>query len=312
METRIEFVNINKIYPNKLNPRKNIEKNTEDMQKRILKHGWETLITVYEKGNKRIIISGHRRWYAAKRLAMVEIPVFVIRAPKSESEELEMLAAAQSGQIDWTAYEWAKYTFNLYYAKSGDEKKTKKELADKFGVNQRLIHKRIQVFEFFPHPLIEDNLKKGILSISILSEVANWIIHLTNERPEILEEMKKDVIIKKMVKKAENKCFSSSLLRVDNFYKVASIKSIKKFINDSKLSLKEAYKKETGVELKTKGSNGSKLMQNVKTIEERYDDVSRIEVETSEQASHLLSRLEKIDNLLKDKLSETEKILHLV
>jgi len=310
MEERMyyELVPIKLIEPNSLNPRKDYTKNTKEIQDRIKEHGWETAITCYQHNGKYVILSGHRRWHAGAELGETQIPVFVVPRPETEIEELERLASSQGGQIDWSAYEWARYTFDLWNLKGGSQGCSYKELAMKLGVSERLIYKRLHVFRYYKHTEIETQLKESTLTISILSEAAHWIDKVVKKHPSIVDEINLSSIKSAMILKAERKCFSSVHLRVDKFYEVASLKEITNFILDNKLTLKKAYELSVGEEVATGKSQGSKLRQTINMLQQRQDEIYQIDAENVKDAKELLDMLDDLEIQLNSKLEEVNAV----
>ncbi len=87
---RIRMVAITQIFPDPNQPRKNIDVNSEEIKEladSIKEHGFINFITVAEKENGYKIITGERRFIAAKVTGLEEIPVMVIG---KEMEPLEM------------------------------------------------------------------------------------------------------------------------------------------------------------------------------------------------------------------------------
>lgn len=146
IQARMEWVNIDRVLPNPANPRKDYSVKSKEMQRIIKSKGWQEGITCYQKGEYYIILSGHRRWYAAKQLGIKEVPLFIVRAPETVAEELDRLGSVQGGQVDWSPYELAKYTFDLW-------EKTNKisyaMLAKKLGITKNITVARIRVYQYY-------------------------------------------------------------------------------------------------------------------------------------------------------------------
>lgn len=68
---RVEMVNISDIKPYKRNPRKN-ENAVDKVAESIKQFGWQQPIVVDKDG---VIIVGHTRYKAAKKLGFTEVPV---------------------------------------------------------------------------------------------------------------------------------------------------------------------------------------------------------------------------------------------
>lgn len=171
MEARLEWIDIDRILPNPLNPRKDHSIKYEVMQAVIESKGWEEGITCYLNGQYYTILSGHRRWYAAKRNGTQQIPVFIVDAPKNDAEELDRLGSVQGGQVDWNPYELAKYTYDIW----NNNDISYSDLAKKLGVTEGMISARIRVYLFYPRSEIEDKLQNGMYSLTMLDYIYTWI-----------------------------------------------------------------------------------------------------------------------------------------
>lgn len=295
----LENVPIEDIVPNPLNPRQDYSVETEKMQAIIKERGWETGISCYIKDGKYVILSGHRRWYAATQLQEKTIPVFVVPAPRTKLEELERLGSSQSGKVDWTPYEWAKYAFDLWTMKN---RPTYREIALKMGSSESIAAARIKVFRYYPHQEIEKDLETGKLTITILSDVMEWIEKLKKLHPEVIEELSVDLIRGNMVKKAANKRFSSLEVRVDKFIEHAEPKDIINFIRNTRLKLKEAYSLLKNGEIKTEGS---KIKQTVSAMERRTKEIHSMDAEKPKDAERLYYELE---SLLEDVINKRNEV----
>ena len=70
---KVQEMNIDEVKPYENNPRVN-DKSVDDVAKSIKEFGWQQPIVV-DKDN--VIIVGHTRWKAAKKLGMKKVPVVV-------------------------------------------------------------------------------------------------------------------------------------------------------------------------------------------------------------------------------------------
>ncbi len=235
--SKIVFVNIKEIFPNPLNPREDSSMKTEEMQRIIKDKGWESPITCYQKDSKYIILSGHRRWYAAKKLSQKQIPVFLVKAPSSPEEELERLGSVQGGKTDWSVYEWAKYTYEMWiYWKECSFR----ELAQKINKSSGFVATRVKIFRYFPHNEIEEKLINGVYSISVLHYLIGWLESLTRLKPEIVNDLTLDLIRKTMLSKIEKQLVTILDLKSDSFIRVANYENIKEFLIQPTKKLSDA------------------------------------------------------------------------
>lgn len=295
---QLENVSINEIVPNPLNPRQDYSIETKKMQEIIKKRGWETGITCYIKDGKYVILSGHRRWYAATQLKEASVPVFVVQAPRTAQEELERLGSSQGGKVDWSPYEWAKYTFDLWIMKG---KPTYRELALRMGASDSITSARVRVFRYYPHQEIEAKLEEGTLTITILSEIIDWIEKLKKQQPKVIDELGVDVIRANMVRKAGNKRFSGLQLRTDKFIELAEPEQIIEFVRNTRMKLKDAY------DLIDDGENTvekSKVRKVVNAVERRTREVNNMDAKKPEDARRLYFELEELLEKVLNKKNE--------
>ena len=73
MELKIEYLPVGKLKPYEKNTRKHQEKDITEIEKSITKYGFDDPIGIW--GEQNIIVEGHGRLIAAKRLGMAEVPV---------------------------------------------------------------------------------------------------------------------------------------------------------------------------------------------------------------------------------------------
>ncbi|GHU43493.1 chromosome partitioning protein ParB [Clostridia bacterium] len=75
-----QFVDIAKVEPNKEQPRKHFEEDSIlELSESIKKHGILQPLLVQDKGEYYEIISGERRWRAAKKASLSKVPVIILK-----------------------------------------------------------------------------------------------------------------------------------------------------------------------------------------------------------------------------------------
>lgn len=232
----VKWVPIDMVVPNPLNPRRNDAIKTEEMQEILRRRGWEEPITVYKKAKSYVILAGHRRRYAAKEAGMKEIPVYVVDAPENHQEEIERIASLQRGRVDWTPYEWAKFTYERWIAWG---KPAFSAFAKVMHMDASRIKEYITVFEYYPRIEVEHKLENGSLNITNLAASANFIDKLEMYQPKIIEDMSKDLIRQTMVGKIERGLVGHRDFR-GNFLEVGSKEDIVAFLTSSTMTLREA------------------------------------------------------------------------
>lgn len=153
-------VDINKITPNKDQPRKSFDESSlDELAESIKGIGVIQPITVKRKDEFYVIIAGERRWRAARRAGISEIPV-IIKDDITDLEALEIALIENIQREDLNPLEEA-----LTYKKFADEFNLNQEaIADKVGKSRaavansiRLLNldKRVQTF------LVENRLSSG-------------------------------------------------------------------------------------------------------------------------------------------------------
>lgn len=289
-QAKLEWKDIDLILPNPKNPRKDHSINTEEMQEIITSKGWEEGITCYPQGQYFVILSGHRRWYAAKKMGMREIPVFIVAPPENNAEELDRLGSVQGGQVDWNPYEWAKYTFDMW--KKLDHI-SYLDLAKKLNVSSGIIAARIRVYSYYPRVNIEDKLANGMYSITMLDYIYSWIKKLKKHHTELVNSLSEEFITQQLLKKYENKCFSSKIVSDNIFVTQASSNEVKDFLTDINKKLVDCQ-----IEiLKRNQSKNKDLLHNRLEIAATSDEIIKIKCRTEKETIVILAEL---DHLLKE------------
>ncbi|CAM3605935.1 MULTISPECIES: ParB/RepB/Spo0J family partition protein [Paenibacillus] len=303
--SKIVYADINDIVPNPLNPREDNSTKTEEMQRIIKTKGWESPITCYQDGSKYVIFSGHRRWYAAQKLSLKTIPVFLVRPPSSPEEELERLGSVQGGKADWSVYEWAKYAYEMWiYWKECSFK----ELARKINKSSGFVAIRVNIFRYFPHNEIEERLINGVYSISILHYLISWLENLNRLKPGIVEALTLDLIRTTMLTKIERKLVTILDLKSDLFIRNANDEQIKDFfiqttkkLSDALADLGEGYEMYRGK---------SKRNVNIDVINNAQDIVGKFPTPHTKEARLLLEDIiNQYETILISKINELESFL---
>lgn len=158
-EEIVTVLNINKIKANKKQPRKYFdEEKLVLLSESIKEHGMIQPIIVQKDGEDYCIIAGERRWRAAKKASLKEVPVIVMDIADSTVLEVSLIENIQ--RQDLNPIEEASAFKRLIH----DFKLTQEELAKKIGKSRtsiantmRLIHLDERVQQL----LIEEILSEG-------------------------------------------------------------------------------------------------------------------------------------------------------
>lgn len=187
--------------------------------------------------------------------------MLVVDPPKSEVEELEYLGSIQGGKVDWTVYEWARYTYDMWIHWN---KCSYADLAVKMGTSASQIAIRIKVFQNYQNAEIKENLEKGVYSFSVLYYLLIWMERLQKEKPLFVSKYNEKMIRKTMLTKIEQKLVNVVDLKNDKFIELSSDEQLKEFLMSKKKKLTEALK-EVSVE-SSKYRNISRLKTNINKI----------------------------------------------
>lgn len=305
--SRIINANIHDVIPNPLNPREDIYTNIEDMQRTLKEKGWESPITCYQDDSKYVILSGHRRWSAALKLSHKKIPVFLVRKPLSPSEELERLGSVQGGKIDWSVYEWAKYTYEMW---SFWKECSYNELARKLNKSSEFVRTRVNIFRHYEHSEIEENLINGVFTISVLDYLLKWIENLKKIRPELVNSVPLEHMRTTMLAKIEKNYVTILDLKSDVFIRNATPEQFIFFLSKPTRKLSEAIAELGEGYVNYKGKNTYKtnkeIIQNIKHIITAIPIPLQI---NKQERMDIVNLLEQYKQIVADKGNELEAFL---
>lgn len=230
----VKWVSIQDVIPNPLNPRKNDSYRTEEIQSIIQRRGWEEPLTVYQKGKIYVLLAGHRRLYAAKKIGIKEVPVYIVEKPENYQEEIERIASLQSGRADWTAFEWAKFTYERWVAWG---KPDIKKFAKQINLKPNQVTAYVSVLSYFARNEIEQEIENGTYSITALYELFRWMKAFGEHKSELLNRLGEDVVRKIMLKKMANKEYTRDHLRKRELFTVVSDEDLLEFLTNEDIKL---------------------------------------------------------------------------
>jgi ParB/RepB/Spo0J family partition protein len=291
-----EWVSTSDVVPNPLNPRKNDAIRTDELQE-ILREGWEQPLTVYKKGGIYVLLSGHRRLYAARQLGVRELPVFIVEAPKTHQEEVERIAKAQLASEDWTPLEWARFTYErwLAWGRPGTA-----SFAKSMKMPQRTVDGYVRVLDFFPIAEIESGLNQETLSISGLMDCMFWVKKVQSVHQNLVDKMTLEMIRRVMVDKMVNKKTSRESLRKRDFVEQASAQDLQRFFLDKNLHLEDLMAEyEFDVKEKTFHSHLVSMGKAKKAVK-------RMQPKNNEEAKKALEILKEMETALKEQFRYLE------
>lgn len=305
----VEWVNISEVLPNPLNPRKDDAIKTEEMQRIIKERGWEEPLTVYQKGKMYVLLSGHRRYFAAKQAGIKQVPVFITEAPTSHQNEIERIASLQSGRVDWTPFEWARFTYERWIAWGQPPINA---FAKQINIPKRTVEVYVQTLDYFPMHEIAAGLRSGRYSIHMLHEIYRWMREVNIEHSELISDMTEEMVRKVMLDKLEARLISKEALRKFDFIQAISSKDLKEWLLSKDENL-EQFMETYDFDVKEKSFHSSMVSmgwakKNIKAVtpktKEQAKKTSESLVELKKEIDRQLKAIEKKfpDTVWEDKL----------
>jgi len=166
-DENIGILDINKIKPNKKQPRKYFDEDKIAMLAESIKeHGMIQPIIVQKEDEDYSIVAGERRWRAAKKANLKEVPVIIMDIAESAVLEISLIENIQ--RQDLNPIEEA----NAYKRLIDDFKLTQEELSKKIGKSRtsisntmRLTNLDDRVQEFLVEEILSEGHGRAILAI---------------------------------------------------------------------------------------------------------------------------------------------------
>ena len=152
------YCNVEDIQPNKFQPRKGFDENRiEDLVVSIKEKGIIQPLIVRDVGGGYELIAGERRWRAAKRAGITEVPVIVKKASDTEVLELSLIENIQREDLscleEAEAYKRLTEEFTL----------TQEEVAKRVGKDRSTITNYLRLLKL---PLeIRDGLSRDVVTM---------------------------------------------------------------------------------------------------------------------------------------------------
>lgn len=98
---KVVFLNIQKVEPNKEQPRKNFDADAiEELSESIKIHGIIQPLLVQKRDDYYEIIAGERRWRAAKKAGLKEVPVIIKELTEKEIVEISLIENIQRENLN--------------------------------------------------------------------------------------------------------------------------------------------------------------------------------------------------------------------
>lgn len=188
-DTSVVKLDINLIIPNKYQPRKVFDdKALESLAESIKQYGIINPILVRSKDGKYEIIAGERRYRAAKKLGLTEVPVIIKNASEQQMAELALIENIQRQSLS-----------PIEEAKSYEEimrigNQTQSTLATKVGKSQSFIANKIRLLSLpeeiqdaLANKQISERHARSLLNISEKEKQLEILAKIINEKLTVKE-----------------------------------------------------------------------------------------------------------------------------
>lgn len=189
-DSRIVEIEIEKIVPNRFQPRKTFNEDISELAESIRAHGVLQPITVRPLGEKFEIVMGERRYRACEKLGMHKIPCMIVEMNDREAMEVALIENLQ--RQDLSPIEEAlsyKRILEAGYI-------TQEQLAQKLGKNQSTIANKLRLLS------LDKDVQAALLRNEISERHARAMLRLADKEKQ--KDLLKKIITEKMtVKKTE-------------------------------------------------------------------------------------------------------------
>ena len=126
-ENRIQYIDINEIKPNEMQPRQEFEEDAiEELANSIKTHGVIQPVILRPSKNGYEMVAGERRWRAARKAGLKQIPAIIKDLPDEENALIALIENVQRENLN-----------------AMEEAKAFKTLMDKYGMTQESLAKNV-------------------------------------------------------------------------------------------------------------------------------------------------------------------------
>ena len=217
VENKTNKLNLSEIIPNKYQPRKNFdEDNLEDLSNSIKERGVIQPIIVRHsntESSKYEIIAGERRWLAARKAGLHEIPVLVTEADDLKSLEFAIVENVQ--RHDLNPLEEAQGYKRLIDEFSYDQEKVSKFI----GKSRSYITNALRILSL-PHSVLnlieEKKISAGHAKILVGLDNAEFLANKINEKKLSVRQSENFVKIFKKKKGVKANYKDPNLIELEN------------------------------------------------------------------------------------------------
>ncbi|SHH99040.1 nucleoid occlusion protein [Clostridium grantii] len=229
MKKDIEYISLECIVPNAYQPRKIFNEDTiEELAQSIRTYGIIQPLSVRKvKDNMFELVAGERRFRAAKKLGLIDVPAIIIDITDKQSAAIALLENIQ--REDLCFLEEAEAYSDLLQ----EHNFTQKELADKIGKRQSTIANKIRLLK------LDQEIRSKILENKLSERHSRALLKLPNKeiQMKVLDKIIKESFnVKKseeLIDKEINK-INGNVIAKDGKKKIKGIFSSRIYINTIK------------------------------------------------------------------------------
>lgn len=193
MNREVQKISVDTIIPNRFQPRKNFdEESLNELANSIIQHGIIQPLVLRKLGNSYEIIAGERRYKAAVKIGLQEVPAIVMELDDTSSAEIALVENIQ--RKDLTAIEEAKsYEKILELGQMNQE-----ELAKRIGRNQSTVSNKLRLLN------LSEEAQQALLDNKISERHARSLLRLKDVSKQ--NEMLNNIITNRLtVRETDNK-----------------------------------------------------------------------------------------------------------
>ena len=243
-EGQVKIVNITKIEPNREQPRRNFDEEAlEELAESIRQFGLLQPILVHDKKTYYEIVAGERRWRAAKKAGLKEIPVIIKELTEQEIVEISLIENIQRENLnpieEAQAYKRLLTEFNL----------KQEEVAERVSKSRTAVTNSMRLLK------LSDSVQQMVIDNMITTGHARALI--TIEDPEQQYEVAKRVLDEKLNVRDVEKLVKNLNKPVKEKKAVTADKSLEAVYQNIEENLKQ--KLSTKVNITPKGNGAGKI-----------------------------------------------------
>lgn len=175
VDSQVQELRIHQVDPNEEQPRKNFNRESiDELSKSILEHGVVQPIIVKPKGDRYIIVTGERRWRAARAAGLDSIPVII--RDMDEREMLEIALVENLQREDLNPMEEAEGISNLIKGYG----LTQEQVAQRLGKSRPAISNSLRLLS------LPEEIKDLLVENKITPGHARALLALKDDKEKIM------------------------------------------------------------------------------------------------------------------------------